>query len=112
MENKEAMQAVELRVDLGERSYPIWIGSGLLDRLGEASRQAGIPAGSPILVITDEHVGRRYLNRAEQALHAAGYRTASLTVPPGEQSKSLAVFEDCVRAALEAGCDRMSTVVA
>ncbi|CAH8714224.1 3-dehydroquinate synthase [Paenibacillus thiaminolyticus] len=112
MENKEAMQAVELRVDLGERSYPIWIGSGLLGQLGEASRQAGIPAGSPVLIITDEHVGRRYLNLAEQSLHAAGYRTASLTVPPGEQSKSLAVFEDCIRAALEAGCDRMSTVVA
>ncbi|MCZ8520531.1 MULTISPECIES: 3-dehydroquinate synthase [Paenibacillus] len=102
----------ELTVDLGQRSYPIYIGEGLLDNIASYFEKHGISKGSPLLIVTDAHVGPHYLEKAVQRLQAAGYEAASYTVTAGEKSKSLAVLEDIVGAALEAGLDRKSTIVA
>ena len=57
-----------VNVDLGDRSYPIYIGSGLLDD-GEALRAH--VAGSTALVVTNETIaGLGYLDRAVEALRA------------------------------------------
>lgn len=102
----------ELTVDLGERSYPILIGTGLLKMTGSLFAERGFPVKSPILLVADSAVDGLYAGTVEQSLKAAGYSVARAVVPSGEKSKSLAVFEELVTAALEAGLDRRSTVIA
>lgn len=112
MSKNLTLDAAELTVDLGERSYPIWIGSGLLGRIGEAFQMRSIPTRSPIVIITDDHVAPLYLERTEAELREAGYQVHSYVVAAGESSKSLQVYEQCITAALDAGCDRHSSIVA
>ena len=102
----------ELTVDLGERSYPIYIGEGLLREAASYFEKHGLSKKSPMLIVTDEHVGPRYLPALEAALREAGFQPAALTLPSGEGSKSLAVFESVITTALQAGLDRDSAVVA
>lgn len=102
----------ELTVDLGERSYPIYIGEGLLAEAPHYFERHGISKKSPLMIVTDDGVGPHYLPALESRLQAAGFRTTSVTVPSGESSKSLAVFESLITKALEAGLDRHSAVVA
>lgn len=102
----------ELTVDLGERSYPILIGPGLLARVGSLFAERGFAVKSPILLITDASVEDLYAGTVEQSLRDNGYTVARAVVPSGETSKSLAVFDDMITACLEAGLDRRSTVIA
>ena len=102
----------ELTVQLGERSYPIYIGEGLLDQAAFYFDKHGIGKQSPLLIVTDEQVGRLYLDKLESGLRAAGYRTVSAVVPAGEQAKSLSQFEELITIALKAGLDRKSAIIA
>lgn len=101
-----------LQVDLGERSYPIYIGSGLLARSGEFFIEHKLSMKSPVLIVTDDNVAPLYLHVVEASLQKAGYRTVSVTVVAGEKSKSLEVYENLMTAAIEGGLDRRSVVVA
>jgi 3-dehydroquinate synthase len=102
----------ELTVDLGERSYPIYIGEGLLTEASSYFEKHGISKKSPLLLVTDEHVGPVYLSELDRQLTEGGFETAAFTVPSGESSKSLAVFEQLITKALAVGLDRNSTIVA
>lgn len=102
----------ELLVDLGERSYPIYIGEGLLGSSGALFEKHGISKASPLLIVTDDKIGPIYLKKFESELSQSGYTTASHTVPSGEKSKSLAVLEEVIATALQAGLDRNSAVIA
>ncbi|NGQ94567.1 3-dehydroquinate synthase [Brevibacillus sp. SYP-B805] len=106
------MEAMRLQVDLGERSYPIVIGEGVLDRIGEYLQEAGIDTAKQLFVITDENIAPLYLERIERVLGAAGYRTAAEIVPAGEKAKSMTVYEKVITAAIEAGLDRTSVILA
>jgi 3-dehydroquinate synthase len=102
----------ELTVDLGERSYPIYIGTGLIARTGEMFAERVYPAKSPILLVTDSSVVDLYADKVEKSLAGAGYSVTRAVVPAGESSKSLAMLDVLVEAALKAGLDRRSTVIA
>ncbi|MBP1155267.1 MULTISPECIES: 3-dehydroquinate synthase [unclassified Paenibacillus] len=102
----------ELKVDLGTRSYPIYIGEGILEDMASLFEKHGIGKGSPLLIVTDEHVAKQYLEPVTRRLEQAGYKTAGHTVASGEKSKSLSVLEDVITSCLEAGLDRNSTVIA
>lgn len=102
----------ELTVDLGDRSYPIYFGEGLIREAGLYFQKHAITSKSPILIVTDTNVAPHYLSDLEESLQASGYRTVSYIVPFGEQSKSLTQLEEIVTIALQAGLDRASTVVA
>lgn len=102
----------ELTVDLGEKSYPILIGEGVLNEIGPLFEKRGIGKGSPLLIVTDEHVANIYLETVISLLAKTGYKVASHVVPFGEKSKSLAVLEEIVTVALQAGLDRKSTIIA
>ncbi|WP_054941357.1 3-dehydroquinate synthase [Paenibacillus ihuae] len=101
-----------ITVDLGERSYPIHIGSGLLRKIGERCRDAGIPLRSPLLVVSDSEVAPRYLAVVEASLQEQGYSVVNHVIPAGEASKSLAVYEEVITTAIQAGLDRSSAVLA
>jgi 3-dehydroquinate synthase len=102
----------QLRVELGERSYPIYIGLGILQNIASFFDDNGIGRKSPLLIVTDEHVGKLYLEQVRSLLVQGGYTVAVHTVPAGETSKSLAMLEQIVGTALQAGLDRKSTVIA
>ncbi|XEC92744.1 3-dehydroquinate synthase [Paenibacillus tarimensis] len=102
----------ELTVDLGDRSYPIYIGEGLLQDVAAYFQKHAIGTKSPMLIVSDEHVAPHYLPLVESKLKEAGYQVATVVVPAGEQSKSLAQFEALMTKALQTGLDRNSTVIA
>jgi 3-dehydroquinate synthase len=102
------MEVVE--VDLGDRTYPIYIGRGLLDQ-GELLRRH-VP-GRTALVVTNDTVAPLYLERCLAALTADGRVTAhAVVLPDGEQFKTLEVLQRVWDAALAARLDRNTTFVA
>lgn len=106
------MSTETLTVELGDRSYPIIIGEGLLQQAAALLQKAGISSESKLLIITDEHVARFYLESLQKDLEAAGYRSAATVISAGEQSKSLAVYEQVMTEAISAGLDRKSAILA
>lgn len=112
MNSNAKWNAAELTVHLQERSYPIYIGTGLLKQAGALFTDHSITKKSPIMIITDEHVAPYHLPTVQQSLSEAGYHVIVHIVPAGEKSKSLAQLEQCITTALEAGLDRKSTIVA
>ena len=103
-------EPTNVRVDLGERSYDIAIGRGLLARLG--TRVAALRPGAAAAIVTDETVARHHLAAAEAALAAAGARTARVVVPPGEMSKNWRMVERVCDALLAERIERRDLVIA
>jgi len=102
----------ELTVELGDRSYPIYIGADLLEKVSSFFEKHGVSKKSPLMIITDEQVAPRYLSLLETNLKENGFDVVSAIVPSGEQSKSLSNLEELVTKALEGGLDRKSAIVA
>lgn len=98
---------ISLKVNLGERSYPICIGQGLLDR-GELLTQY-IP-GNSALIVTNEVVAPLYLDRVEAALHDIKYKT--LVLPDGEQFKTQDTLNSIYDCLLSNRFDRNTTLIA
>lgn len=101
-----------LKVELDERSYPIHIGDGIVERIGELLAEQGIRTSSPLFLVTDRNVAELHLARVETLLGQAGYRTAVYIAEAGEKTKSLLVLEEIIGRALEAGLDRNSVFIA
>lgn len=99
-----------VRVELGERGYPIHIGHGTLAGLGPALKQH--TRASRAFVLTVPPVAKRWAPPAQRSLAAAGLRVERLVVPDGERSKSLRQAERLYDALLAAGADRSCVIVA
>ena len=76
-----------LTVNLGDRSYPIHVGSGLLPRAGEFLKRAGLRG--KVAVVTNPTVAQLYLDAICEALASAGFQATPLLVPDGEAHKDL-----------------------
>lgn len=89
-------------VQLGSRSYPVLVGTGLLDR---AEHWAPLPDAGRVLVVSNEVVAPLYLERVMDALPAA--RATSFVLPDGEAYKTVeswrSIIDELVR--LQAGRD-------
>jgi 3-dehydroquinate synthase len=87
-----------LAVNLGTRSYPIHMGTGLLARAGELL--APVLGAGKIGIITNPTVGELYLKPLETTLRARGLDVASVLVPDGEEHKNLsslaAIYEQLI----------------
>ena len=97
-------------VALGNRAYDIVIGRDVLSQLGR--RMAALRPGARAAIVTDENVGRVHLAAARHALDAAGIGVTHVAVPPGESSKSIAVFEQVCEALITARIERNDLVIA
>jgi 3-dehydroquinate synthase len=104
------MIANQLNVNLGPRSYTIYIGRGMLSSLAPTLQQRGL--NGHIVLITDNTVASLYLKPAERHLRHFGFDVLTILVPPGERQKSLARAGNIFTAMLKAGIDRNSVVVA
>jgi 3-dehydroquinate synthase len=99
-----------LAVALGERSYPVRIGSGSLAAAGpEVARRTGATLA---VVITVPVVARRYAPALERSLRAAGLRVRRIVVPDGDRTKRLEVAARLYRRLLALGADRGTALVA
>ena len=99
-----------VQVPLGDRSYAIKVGGGLLSRLGlECAR---LRLGPRCAVITDSNVGKHFAKAALKSLAASGFEAVLITVPAGEKSKRLAVVEDCHDQLAAHRLERKSFIVA
>jgi len=103
-------EPVEIPVELGEDSYTIHIGAGLLDAVGTIVGPD--EAGQQAAVITDDNLEKLYAPVVARSLEEAGWEVCSLAVPSGEGSKTLATAGQLCEQLAEAGLDRGSVVFA
>ena len=97
-----------LTVDLGERSYPIVIGSHLLQ---DADFARYVP-GKRIAIVTNTTVAPLYLERLTAMLEATGKQCFPVILPDGEEEKNADNLMQIFTALLEHKCDRKITLVA
>lgn len=96
-----------LRVELGERSYPIYIGAGLLEQLSSLLPKL---SGKQVMVVTNSTIAPLYLDRVMAALK--GYHAVSVILPDGEQYKTLETLNQIYTALLENKHSRTTTLIA
>jgi len=99
-----------INVGLGDRSYPIWVGDGILESLGDALEAVSFPRR--IALVTNETVSPLYGDRVEALLSRVGYQVLPVVLPDGEEYKTLSTVEKIFDALLENGFDRSSGLLA
>ena len=86
------MSEYNLTVGLGERSYPIFIEDGIMEKIGADLAKRNI--ASRYVVISDDYVTKLYGSTLMATLEDAGIQAEMLTFPRGEASKNLQVFTE------------------
>jgi shikimate kinase/3-dehydroquinate synthase len=74
-------------VQSATHTCPVFVGYGLLNKLGEKMRQAALSGTATI--ISDENVFPLYGSKVEGILKDSGFAVNSFVVPPGEETKSM-----------------------
>jgi 3-dehydroquinate synthase len=99
----------QVRIALGDRSYDIQIGAGLL---GEAATWQGLPSATAALIVTNTTVAPLYAARLSASL-AAHYRAVfEVVLPDGEEHKDWTTLNRIFDALLSHGCDRKTVLFA
>lgn len=96
-----------LTVELGERSYPIFIGQGLIN---QAELVKPYVTGTQVLIVSNTTVAPLYLEQVKQAF--AEFEVQTVVLPDGEQYKNLEVLNQIFDVAIEHRFDRKCTFVA
>lgn len=99
----------QIEVALGERSYCIHVGSGLLRDTG---RLLAPFARGVVAVVTDRNVAALHLDPLLDRLRDAGIMARPMVIEPGEEAKSFRGLERLIDALLGAGIDRAGLVIA
>lgn len=97
-------------VDTGAERYPIWVGSGQLERLPERLRQLGL-AGR-VFLVSDANVIEAHGPSIARSLETAGIPGASYVVPAGEASKTWRVAGELHHWLAEQRAERRDLVLA
>jgi 3-dehydroquinate synthase len=100
---------INLNVDLGERSYPIAIGPGVLDDGAALARQV---VGNKAAIVTNTTVAPLYLDKVAAPLRAAGREVVEIVLPDGEEHKNWSSLMLVFDALLANKCDRKTTLIA
>ncbi|MDM8557601.1 3-dehydroquinate synthase [Candidatus Parabeggiatoa sp. HSG14] len=96
-----------LQVDLGVRSYPIYIGQTLL---GQTTLVAPHIKGRQVLIVSNETVAPLYLEKTQAAF--SNFQMASVILPDGEKYKNLEVLNQIFDTLLNQRFNRQCTLVA
>ncbi|AUN31131.1 3-dehydroquinate synthase [Niveispirillum cyanobacteriorum] len=98
-------------VALGDRSYDIHIGPGLIRHAGTLIRDA--VGNRPLVVLTDSAVAELHLSPLLDSLRAAGAKVLDpIIVPSGEASKDMEKLGEVMDALLSRGIERKTVLVA
>ena len=98
-----------LNVELGERSYPIHVGQGILEHSGLLLPCLLQPK---VAVVTNTTVAPLYLKRFAKPLRDAGIDVAEIILPDGEQFKIWQTLNSIFDVLLERRCERSTTLIA
>lgn len=96
-----------LNVDLGDRSYPIYIAQNLLQQTAIYRRHI---SSRQVLIVSNETVAPLYLDRVQKAL--SGYQVETVVLPDGEKYKNLQVLNSIFDSLLGHRFDRGCTLLA
>jgi len=96
-----------LSVDLGDRSYPIYIGEGLLN---DSSLVTPYVKGRQVMIVTNETVAPLYLERVKALF--SDFDVSEVILPDGEKYKDLEHLNLIFDALLENKHNRTTTLVA
>jgi 3-dehydroquinate synthase len=100
---------ISTEVRTGGQLYSVVIGAGLLATAADAIK-ANLPP-SRCAIVSDTNVAPRFAAPVQKSLNAAGYEPVLITVPAGEQSKTLEKAGTICEEMLRAGLDRQSIVI-
>jgi 3-dehydroquinate synthase len=103
------MSAITLTVGLGDRSYPIHIGPGLLDQPELLSPHV---ASRRAALVSNDVVAPLYAARIETSLAAAGATVQRIVIPDGESHKTWLTLNSVFDALLASQADRRTVLVA
>jgi 3-dehydroquinate synthase len=98
-----------VHVGLGDRSYDIHIGAGLLSRAGI---WAGLPRSSQALVVSQAPVAEHHLTPLLRSLSTAHEQVHTLLLPDGEAHKTWDALNQIFDTLLAQGCDRKTVLYA
>jgi len=96
-----------LTVELGERSYPIYIGEGVLTQVEQFKSAI---TTNKVVVISNDTVAPLYLQRVKALLQ--DYEFDSIILSDGEQFKTLDTLNEIFTALLRENCGRDTTLIA
>lgn len=101
--------AQEVSIDLGERSYRIVIGGGLL---ADAASYDGLPRASAALIVSNITVAPLYAAALRAALDGHYAQIYEVQLPDGEEHKNWQVLQLIFDVLLQQGCDRKTVLFA
>jgi len=103
------MASPQVKIDLGERSYTILIGSGLL---AQAESYAGLPRASQALIVSNSTVAPLYVAKLKEVLQAQHGQVHVVELPDGEAYKDWQTLNLIFDALLAHACDRKTVLYA
>ena len=96
-----------LTVELGSRSYPIYIGENLL---GQPNLIRPHVTSQRVVIVSNETIAPLYMDQLKQSLD--GLDCIEIVLPDGEQYKNLITLESIFDALLQQRCSRDTTIIA
>lgn len=102
----------QLHVALGDRSYPIHIGTGLLREAGLWANLLPSRASRKLALVTNDRVGPLYADALKATLEPLGCKITTIVLPDGEQFKTLESFGKVIDGLMQARMERKSTLIA
>lgn len=107
---KEMPDLKSLKVDLGERSYDIFFGQGILTDAGKLCRNSKL--GERAMVVTNATIGGYYLEPLKESLAKEDIAVTSIEISEGEQFKNIDTLKCIYDALISENMDRASFLVA
>lgn len=99
-----------LQVRTPDSAYPIYLGSGQLDRIGEIL--TSFASAKSCALVTNPVIGDLYATRVSSTLQAAGMQVSVIEIPEGEQYKTLGTVRELYDRFIEAKLERRSPILA
>jgi 3-dehydroquinate synthase len=107
--NSHEFKMHTLKVSLGSRTYPIYIGKDLLTQSGLITQHLPQKRAA---VVTDSNVAPLYLEKLTATLTASGVTVTPIIIPAGEQHKDWQSLNSIFDALLTARCERKTALIA
>lgn len=102
--------SMELKVDLKDRSYPIIIEKGLINRVSEEIRK--VYKGKKIFIITDDNVNKYYGGKISGELKKNDFEVKLLALKPGEETKNFNTLPIVYNELLDFNLTRSDLIIA
>jgi 3-dehydroquinate synthase len=99
-----------INLNLGDRSYPIHIASGLLDQISSILSEKN--RGQKWIIISQYRLMELFGFDLMGRLKSSGFTTDFITVPIGEAAKSINEFSRIISQMIEMNCDRSTSILA